>query len=103
MGQYGVGRGLSGDYPEDYDDADAPFTPAWQEQHQANPRGRRREPSGTLANVEGSRLGMLQGLAHPAAPASVASVAPEDACPDYASPSSAKESAECVVDRDENA
>ncbi|MDP6379131.1 MAG: nitrate reductase subunit alpha [Candidatus Thalassarchaeaceae archaeon] len=32
MGQYGVGRGLSGDYPEDYNDVDAPFTPAWQEQ-----------------------------------------------------------------------
>lgn len=31
MGQYGVGRGLPG-YPESYDDEDATFTPAWQEQ-----------------------------------------------------------------------
>jgi len=32
MGQYGVSRGMSGDYPVDYDDVDEPFTPAWQEQ-----------------------------------------------------------------------
>ncbi len=32
MAQFGVGRGMSGDYPEGYDDADKPFTPAWQEQ-----------------------------------------------------------------------
>ena len=31
MAQYGVARGLAGDYPEDYDDASAPYTPAWQE------------------------------------------------------------------------
>ncbi|MFQ6098683.1 MAG: molybdopterin-dependent oxidoreductase, partial [Armatimonadota bacterium] len=31
MAQFGVGRGLEGDYPEDYDDAAAPYTPAWQE------------------------------------------------------------------------
>lgn len=30
MAQFGVGRGLSGEYPESYDDVD-PFTPAWQE------------------------------------------------------------------------
>jgi nitrate reductase alpha subunit len=30
MAQFGVGRGLGGDYPESYDD-DAPYTPAWQE------------------------------------------------------------------------
>ena len=29
--QYGVGRGLSGDYPKDYTDKDAAYTPAWQE------------------------------------------------------------------------
>ena len=29
--QFGVGRGLEGDYPESYDDA-RPYTPAWQEQ-----------------------------------------------------------------------
>ena len=31
MGQYGVGRGLEGDYPKDYTDKDAAYTPAWQE------------------------------------------------------------------------
>ncbi|MBK8920885.1 MAG: nitrate reductase subunit alpha [Saprospirales bacterium] len=31
MGQYGVGRGLPGDYPADYTDKDAAYTPAWQE------------------------------------------------------------------------
>lgn len=30
MGQYGVGRGLSGDYPEDYEDKNAAYTPKWQ-------------------------------------------------------------------------
>jgi nitrate reductase alpha subunit len=32
MAQYAVPRGLEGDYPEDYDDETAPYTPAWQEQ-----------------------------------------------------------------------
>ena len=32
LAQFGISRGLAGDYPEDYDDADQPFTPAWQEQ-----------------------------------------------------------------------
>lgn len=31
MAQYGVGRGLKGDYPKDYTDKDAAYTPAWQE------------------------------------------------------------------------
>lgn len=31
MAQYGVGRGLSGEYPVDYSDKDAAYTPAWQE------------------------------------------------------------------------
>jgi len=31
MAQFGVGRGLGGDYPADYDDEDAAYTPAWQE------------------------------------------------------------------------
>ncbi|KAA3612548.1 MAG: nitrate reductase subunit alpha [Calditrichaeota bacterium] len=31
MGQYGVGRGLEGAYPEDYFDKNAAYTPAWQE------------------------------------------------------------------------
>jgi len=33
MAQYGVGRGLPGDYPKDYTDPDAAYTPAWQELH----------------------------------------------------------------------
>lgn len=32
MAQYGVDRGLGGEYPADYDDASRPYTPAWQEQ-----------------------------------------------------------------------
>jgi nitrate reductase alpha subunit len=31
MAHFGVSRGLAGDYPADYDDAEQPFTPAWQE------------------------------------------------------------------------
>jgi nitrate reductase / nitrite oxidoreductase, alpha subunit len=31
MGQYGIDRGLSGEYPQDYTDKDAAYTPAWQE------------------------------------------------------------------------
>jgi nitrate reductase alpha subunit len=31
MAQFGVGRGLPGDYPQDYDDENSPYTPAWQE------------------------------------------------------------------------
>jgi nitrate reductase alpha subunit len=31
MAQYGVGRGLPGDYPRDYGDKDGAYTPAWQE------------------------------------------------------------------------
>ncbi|MCC7540248.1 MAG: nitrate reductase subunit alpha, partial [Deltaproteobacteria bacterium] len=31
MAQFGVGRGLEGAYPADYDDEDAAYTPAWQE------------------------------------------------------------------------
>jgi nitrate reductase alpha subunit len=33
MAQFGVSRGLAGDWPLDYDDEDAPYTPAWQERH----------------------------------------------------------------------
>jgi nitrate reductase alpha subunit len=32
MAQMGVGRGLEGDFPENYDDVTRPYTPAWQEQ-----------------------------------------------------------------------
>ncbi|HEX2977122.1 MAG TPA: nitrate reductase subunit alpha [Bacteroidales bacterium] len=31
MGQFGVDRGLGGDYPSSYDDTSAAYTPAWQE------------------------------------------------------------------------
>ncbi|HLB12261.1 MAG TPA: molybdopterin-dependent oxidoreductase, partial [Dehalococcoidia bacterium] len=31
MAQFGVGRGLPGEYPKDYNDEDASYTPAWQE------------------------------------------------------------------------
>ena len=31
MAQFGVSRGLPGDYPESYDDEDGAYTPAWQE------------------------------------------------------------------------
>ena len=31
MAQYGVGRGLDGDYPANYEDKYAAYTPAWQE------------------------------------------------------------------------
>ncbi len=33
MAQYGVPRGLAGEYPEDYDDEDKPYTPAWSEKY----------------------------------------------------------------------
>ncbi|MCR4373794.1 MAG: nitrate reductase subunit alpha [Acidobacteria bacterium] len=33
MAQYGVPRGLAGAYPADYNDASAPYTPAWSEQY----------------------------------------------------------------------
>ncbi|MEK6406712.1 MAG: hypothetical protein AABN34_07090 [Acidobacteriota bacterium] len=32
MAQFGVSRGLAGDYPEDYNDTRLSYTPAWQEQ-----------------------------------------------------------------------
>lgn len=33
MAQYGVNRGLGGDDPENYDDEEAPYTPAWSEKY----------------------------------------------------------------------
>ena len=33
MAQYGVPRGLEGDYPADYNDESAPYTPAWAEKY----------------------------------------------------------------------
>ncbi len=37
--QFGVSRGLPGDYPKDYDDEEAPYTPAWQEKFTGIGRG----------------------------------------------------------------
>ncbi len=33
MAQYGVNRGLEGNYPDSYDDEDKPYTPAWSEKY----------------------------------------------------------------------
>ncbi|MGE5283767.1 MAG: nitrate reductase subunit alpha [Actinomycetota bacterium] len=33
MARFGVGRGLEGDFPADYNDGEALYTPAWQEQY----------------------------------------------------------------------
>ncbi|HXE89429.1 MAG TPA: nitrate reductase subunit alpha [Terriglobales bacterium] len=33
MAQYGVARGLEGEYPADYDDENLPYTPAWAEKY----------------------------------------------------------------------
>jgi len=33
MAQYGVARGLTGEYPESYDDETRPYTPAWSEKY----------------------------------------------------------------------
>ncbi len=33
MAQYGVARGLKGDYPDNYDDESLPYTPAWTEKY----------------------------------------------------------------------
>src|SRR5262249_34201525 len=33
MAQYSVARGLAGEYPASYDDAAAPYTPAWSEKY----------------------------------------------------------------------
>jgi len=33
MAQFGVRRGLDGDYPQGYDDEENPYTPAWQEKY----------------------------------------------------------------------
>ena len=33
MAQYGVPRGLEGEYPDNYDDETAPYTPAWSEKY----------------------------------------------------------------------
>nr|WP_221443168.1 nitrate reductase subunit alpha [Nocardiopsis algeriensis] len=57
MAQYGVGRtGLPGSWPADYDDADQPGTPAWQELHTGVPAARAaRIAREFAANAEESR------------------------------------------------
>ncbi len=39
MAQYGVARGLGGEYPKNYDDDEASYTPAWQEKFTGISRG----------------------------------------------------------------
>jgi len=39
MAQYGVSRGLEGDYPASYDDENHPYTPAWSERYTGMDRG----------------------------------------------------------------
>ncbi|MEL7672179.1 MAG: nitrate reductase subunit alpha [Chloroflexota bacterium] len=57
MAQFGVARGLPGDYPRDYDDEDAAYTPAWQERFTGIDRQTviqfAREWSATAARTEG--------------------------------------------------
>lgn len=57
MAQFGVNRGLEGEYPEDYHDGAAPFTPAWQEQFTGIDRdtviGFAREWASTAEKTEG--------------------------------------------------
>ena len=56
LAQYGVGReGLGGDYATSYDDATAPYTPAWQEAITGVPRHRRRPDR---ARVRAERRGV---------------------------------------------
>lgn len=57
MGQYGVSRGLPGDYPTDSDDASSSYTPAWQERYTGVDRQTviqfAREWASTAAKTEG--------------------------------------------------
>lgn len=57
MARFGVGRGLDGEYPEDYDDPHAAYTPAWQETcsgiHRKTVLQFAREWANTAAKTEG--------------------------------------------------
>ena len=57
MAQFGVERGLGGEYPAGYDDAATPYTPAWQEKFtgvdRANVIQFAREWAGTAEQTEG--------------------------------------------------
>ena len=63
MAQYGVDRGLAGDYPANYDDENAPYTPAWWEKYTGigredadpiRPRMGHARPSSPKANARSS-------------------------------------------------
>jgi nitrate reductase alpha subunit len=62
--QYGVSRGLPGEYPQDYDDERAAYTPAWQERYTGLPREQvirfAREWAGTAERTRG-RCSILIG------------------------------------------
>jgi nitrate reductase alpha subunit len=57
MAQFGVARGLPGEYPAGYDDAESPYTPAWQEKYTGVDRNAlirfAREWAGTAEKTEG--------------------------------------------------
>src|SRR5579875_1990033 len=57
MAQFGVTRGLSGEYPQDYADAEVPYTPAWQEKYTGVGRNTviqfAREFAGTAEKTQG--------------------------------------------------
>ena len=57
MAQFGVSRGLAGEYPADYDDAEQVYTPAWQEKYTGIDRATviqfAREWSSTATKTEG--------------------------------------------------
>ena len=57
MAQYGVNRDLPGQYPADYNDADAPFTPAWSEKY----TGRSRDDLIRFAREWGTTAELTEG------------------------------------------
>ncbi len=64
MAQYGVPRGLPGAYPASYDDADAPYTPAWSERFTGIGRAdliRFAREWGTTAEKTGGRCTIIIG------------------------------------------
>jgi len=63
MAQYGVPRGLAGDYPESYDD-DTPYTPAWAEKYTGMGRDtviRFAREWGTTAELTGGKCTIIIG------------------------------------------
>ncbi|TWU21779.1 nitrate reductase subunit alpha [Bythopirellula polymerisocia] len=57
MAQYGVNRDLAGDYPTDYNDENAPFSPAWTEKY----TGRGREDVIRFAREWGQTAELTEG------------------------------------------